>query len=464
MDEGRGKLLVVDDDRAVLDFLAEALTELRYQVTPLSSPQRALEEIERHEYHALISDVQMPELRGIDLLSAVRQRQPDLPVILITAFGSIEMAIEAVRAGASDFVTKPFKIDVLALSIDRALRGSRMRGEIARLRRIASEAGPVVAESATTRRVLDMCRKAARSDATVLLTGESGSGKGAMARFIHQASDRRSNRFLQVNCAALPLQLVESELFGVKRGAYTDARESRDGLFVEASGGTLLLDEIGEMPLEAQAKLLHVLETSRVRPIGGSETQVDVRVIAATNRSLEDAIRARQFREDLYFRLNVIPIDVPPLRERREDIPPLVDLLVQRASTRLGKPVSVVAGEAMAWLMRQDWPGNVRELSNAIERAIALGEGDVVSLDDLTTTSRSDLVRDLVADAASRELTLAEMELVYIRRIVERCDGNLSRAARVLDIDRRTLYRRLEAMDEPAGPDLAAPPFADKRR
>jgi DNA-binding NtrC family response regulator len=445
----RARILVVDDDAAVVELLVESLQD-RYDVTGTVSAKAALERVVAEDLDVLVTDVEMPEMRGIDLLAAALDHKPGQLVLLITAFGSIQLAVEAVRAGACDFVTKPFKIDLLVLAIERALREKTMRREIVRLRRRLGEGdepGGLVARSAPMLKVLDVARRAARAKSTVLLTGESGTGKGALARWIHERSPRRAGPLLQINCAALPGALVEAELFGVKKGAFTDARESRDGLIVEAGAGTLFLDEIGEMPLEAQAKLLHVLEAGAVRPLGGSvEVPVDARVIAATNRALEDAVKDGTFRRDLFFRLNVIRIDVPPLRDRTEDIPELVSAFLARAGRGGDGPIGIT-DEALRWLVRQPWPGNVRELANAIERAAALTDHDTIVIEDvadLGQAERADPLADTLADAAQRLLPLAEVERAYIRQVLDAAGGNVSRAARVLGIDRRTMYRKLD--------------------
>jgi DNA-binding NtrC family response regulator len=440
----RARLLIVDDDRSIIDYLLEALGD-RYVVAGETTPQSALERIQREDFDVLISDVEMPGLRGPDLLAAVLESKPRQAVLLITAFGSIELAVESVRAGACDFVTKPFRIDALILAIERALRERTMRREIVRLRQDLGESGDqgIVARSEAMKKVLDVARRAARSDATVLLTGESGVGKGALARWIHERSARRDGPLVQINCAALPSGLVEAELFGVRRGAYTDARESRDGLFVEASRGTLFLDEIADMPLEAQAKLLQVFESARVRPVGASpEIDVDVRLIAATNRNLDEAIAAGRFRHDLYFRINVVQIEVPPLRSRPEDIPGLVHAFLARTHGTSG-----ISDETMRWLCKRDWPGNVRELANIVERAVALTEHDTIVLEDVRDRSEQAAApaKNLLAAAAERQLSLAQVELAYIKQIVEKVGGNMAHAARVLGIDRRTLYRKLGA-------------------
>jgi DNA-binding NtrC family response regulator len=444
----RPRILVVDDDPAVVELVVETLRD-RFDAEGTISAKEALDKVIAEDIDVLVTDVEMPEMRGTELLAAVLERKPGQLVMLITAFGSIELAVQTVRAGACDFVTKPFKSQVLILALDRALRERSMRREIVRLRRELGEGddelGDLVASSDAMKRVLDIARRAARSDATVLVTGESGSGKGALARWIHARGPRREGPFVQVNCAALPSGLVEAELFGVRRGAFTDARESREGLFVEATGGTILLDEIAEMPIDVQSKLLSVLESSKVRPVGGGEVAVDARVIAATNRSIEQAVHTNEFRIDLFFRLNVIRIEMPPLRERAEDIPELVHALLARAIHGAPGPIGI-ADDAVRWLVKREWPGNVRELANVVERAVALTEHDTIVLEDVRDLGQrptGDPTNDILAGAAERQLSLAEVERGYIKRVLDGSGGNVSRAARVLGIDRRTLYRKL---------------------
>jgi DNA-binding NtrC family response regulator len=439
------KILVIDDDPAVVEFLVEELA-VDYAAVGETSPRAALERVAAGEFDIVITDLEMPELRGTELLAEILERKPGQLVLMITAFGSIELAVQAVRAGACDFVTKPFKMPALLFAIERALRERTMRREIVRLRReLGDDRGSLVAGSPAMVKVLDLARRAARGAASVLITGESGSGKGALARWIHDHGARASGPFVHVNCAALPSGLVEAELFGVRRGAFTDARESRDGLFVEASGGTIFLDEIAEMPLDIQSKLLQVLESSRVRPVGGGEAAIDARVIAATNRAIDEAVQNSQFRLDLFFRLNVIRIETPPLRERAGDIPELVNTLLARASRDRAGPIGIT-DDAMRWLIRHDWPGNVRELANVVERAVALTDHDTIVLEDvrdLEARVPADPTGELLASAAARQLPLAEVERAYIRRVLDANEGNVSRAARILGIDRRTLYRKL---------------------
>ncbi len=445
------RLLIVDDDAEIVSWLTESLTDAGYAVEGLTKPLEALTRVEAQAFDLVVTDVYMPELRGTELMREIHRRRPGQLVLLVTAFGSIDMAVEAVRAGATDLVTKPFTLDRLKLAIDRALDERRMRREIVHLRRAVPSLGDenLVARSPAMQKVVELARRVARADLTVLVTGESGVGKGAMARFIHESGPRARGPFVQVNCAALPAQLVESELFGVRRGAFTDAREDRAGLFARAGGGTLFLDEIAEMPLETQPKLLHALETGRVRPVGSpDEIGVDARIVAATNRPLEDAMRDKAFRQDLYFRLNIVRIEVPPLRDRREDVEALVDVFLARACARQGRPLMGIAADARRWLLRHDWPGNVRELANVVERAVALGEHDTIVLGDLHLAEGSARSGDFLGEAVARGMTLADVERAYIDRVLHATGGNKVQAAELLGIDRRTLYRRLSGDDE----------------
>jgi DNA-binding NtrC family response regulator len=442
----RERILVLDDDAGVVDWLRDELQEQGYAVTGCHAPREALDRVRDEAYDLVISDVEMPEMRGLEFLSAVQTLKPEQMVLLMTAFGSIDLAVQAVRAGACDFVAKPFTIEVLALAIERVFRERQMRREIIRLRRSLPEVAPdaLVAKSAAMRRVIDLAQRAAMSEATVLLTGESGTGKGAVARRIHDGGSRASAPFLQLNCAALPSTLVESELFGARRGAYTDARQDRPGLFAAASGGTLFLDEVGELSQDTQAKLLHVLEAGRVRPVGATaEVAVDTRVVAATNQPLETLLSERRFRPDLYYRLNVIRIEIPPLRERRDDILPLVDHFLQRACARLTRNIRGVSAPAIRLLMQHDWPGNVRELANLIERAVAMTDFDTITPEDLMMLRSEDGVARMLRDASARTLPLADLSRAYARSVVEALGGNKAKAARALGIDRRTLYRML---------------------
>ena len=441
----RPRILVVDDDPCVVEMLVEALGA-RYAVEGLVSPHAALERVTTEEFDILISDLEMPEMRGVDLLAAIHARRPTQIVLVITAFGSIELAVNTMRAGACDFVTKPFRPEAMILAIERALGQRTMRREIIRLRReLDRDPGELVARSAAMRHVLDVATRASRSSTSVLLTGESGSGKGAVAQWIHEHSRRASGPFLQVNCATLPSVMIEAELFGARRGAITDANGARHGLFAEASGGTIFLDEIAEMPLDAQSRLLHVLEASQVRPVGATfDVTTDTRVIAATNRPILDAVQRGQFRRDLFFRLNVIPIEVPPLRERSDDIPDLVHKVLARIESGREAPVGI-SEQAMQWLCQYHWPGNVRQLANVVERAAALTDHDTIVVEDVcgTDVTSTSAAPDVLAELAARSLPLEQVEAAYIKHVLAQNGGNVSQTARILRIDRRTLHRRL---------------------
>lgn len=445
---GARELLVVDDDPGLVEWLVEDLGERGFRVEGLTDPRAALERVGERAFDVVISDVEMPGMRGLELVGAIHRRRADQLVVLITAFGTIELAMKCVRAGASDFLAKPFTIDALVATLERTVRDRRMRREVVRVRPPSERpvSGALVADSAAMQRVIAIARRAAATGSTVLLTGESGAGKSAVARVIHDASARAAGPFVQVNCSALPASLVEAELFGVRRGAFTDAREDRKGIFALADGGTLLLDEIGEMAVEVQPKLLLALETGAFRPVGGgAETRFDVRLVAATNRPLEEALREGRLRADLYHRLDVIRLDVPPLRDRIADIPGLVDQWLHRLAPRAGRTVLGVSEEAMRWLCTQPWPGNVRELGNAIERAIMLSDHDVLLLDDFASGTETRAEEDLLERAAAQGIDLAELERRYIRLVLERCGGNKAKAARILGIDRSTLWRKLGA-------------------
>jgi len=446
--ESGKNLLVIDDDAAVVDYLRESLTKRGFVVTGLTSPNEALARIKIDSFDLVITDVEMPEMRGTELLSAILSERPGQLVLFMTAFGSIELAVSTVQSGACDFIAKPFKIEALVFAIERAFQNRQVRREIVRLRKIVPPeppgSGQIVAESPAMRRALSTARKAAGVDATTLITGETGSGKGVIARLIHDLSARQAAPFYHLNCASLAPTLVESELFGVKRGAFTDAKEDRIGAFIAAGSGTLFLDEVGELPLEIQAKLLHVLENGRVRPLGStSEVPIKARLVAATNRPLEALLSEGRFREDLYYRLNVIRIEVPPLRERHEDIVPLVDLFLGRACERQSRSIVGVSAAAMKRLVAYHWPGNVRELANLIERAVVLSEHDTL-LPESLDFPKTNGVATLLAHGAAGNIPLEELERAYVRRVLEEHGGNKAGAARVLGIDRRTLYRLIK--------------------
>lgn len=446
------RVLVVDDDAGLVEFFVEMLAERGLDAHGETDPKRALGRIlgADGDYDVVVSDVEMPGLRGPELMHAVHTKKPSQLVVLMTAFGSIDLAVQTVRAGAIDFLAKPFPPDALVLAIGRALRERSMRREIVRLQSMVGggEVGDLVAQSEAMKRVLDLARRAARSKAAVLLTGESGVGKSSVAAFIHRVSPRASGPFVTLNCAALPVTLAEAELFGAKRGAYTGASEDREGLFTRASQGTLFLDEVGELPMELQPKLLEVLETGKLRPLGGAkELTTDARVVAATNSPLEVAVAERRFRPDLFFRLNVVRIAIPPLRERVEDLPLLVDALIRRAAQRSGRAVGGITQDALRVIARHPWPGNVRELANAVERAVIMSEHDVLVAEDLVFDADTRAEGDFMGEAVEKRLPLEAVERAYIQRVLDAVGGVKLEAARVLGIDRRTLYRKLDATE-----------------
>lgn len=440
------RLLVVDDDRAIVDYLLEMLNANGYSVCGESDPQNALRRIEAEAFDLVISDIEMPGLRGLDLMAAIHAIKPEQLILLMTAFGSIDLGVQSVQAGACGFVTKPFSLGSLLAAIDKAFKDRSMHREIVRVLPPQKLSAPkaLVADSPNMQKILQIATRAAQIDSPVLLTGESGVGKGALARFIHEHGARRDGPFLQINCAALPFALVESELFGVRKGAFTDARENRAGLFVEAEGGTLFLDEIAEMPLAIQPKLLQALETGKVRPVGAnSESAINVRIIAATNQPIEKALRDNVMRADLYYRLNVIRLDIPPLRERASDIDRLVDHLLQNAQTKFRRQIRGISAEALRWIRAYTWPGNVRELANILERAVALTEHDTILLEDLAQATQLPNDDTTLSHAMNKSLSLAELEMTYIHRVMAMTQGNKVQAAKILGIDRGTLYRKL---------------------
>ena len=441
-------ILVADDDRDLCEIAEASLRDRGYRVSWRLSPEEILAELDEHDYAVLLVDIHMEGKSGLDLCRAAIAKRPDLSVIVMTGFGTVEHAVEAIRAGAYDFITKPFSMDAVALTIERAVRERAMTEELRRLRgRVEhSELPNVVGSSDAVRQMADMIGRVAQTDTNVMITGESGTGKELVARALHERSGRRGP-FLAINCAAVPETLLESELFGYVRGAFTDARTNRAGLFVEANQGTLFLDEIGEMPLSMQAKLLRALQERRVRPIGASqEIAFDARIVTATNRDLEGEVAAKRFREDLFYRVNVVRIDVPALRKRGNDVLELAQFFLQRAAQRSGKEIKSIDRTVTDVLMSYDWPGNVRELENCIERAVALARFDRLTLDDLPSKIREHRPSE-VYSSSENPLELPTMDVVeerYIRKVLASVRGNKTLAAKVLGFDRRTLYRKLK--------------------
>jgi two-component system response regulator AtoC len=444
------RILVVDDDRSMCELLQAGLARRGFEVIWRTSAVEALAAMSEGDFDVIVTDLNMPGTNGLELCERVTANRPDVPVVVITAFGSLDTAVAAIRAGAYDFITKPFEMDVLRLTLDRAVQHHRLRDEVKRLRKAVTESqgfGELLGRSPAMRRVLDLVDRASESDATVLVTGESGTGKELIARALHQHSRRREGPFLAVSCAAMPEALLESELFGHARGAFTDAKTPRTGLLLQASGGTLLLDEIGDMPIGLQPKLLRAIEDRRIRPLGeNAERPFDVRLVCATNRDLEADIEEKRFRADLFYRINVIHVELPPLRAREGDVLPLAQHFVRHFGQAAGKQIAGVSTAAAERLLAYAWPGNVRELRNCMERAVALTRFEEIAAEDLPekiqTYRRSRLVVDL--DDTAHLATLEEVERRYILRVLEAAGGHRSKAAQILGLDRKTLYRKLE--------------------
>lgn len=444
------RVLLVDDDDSMGQLLVAVLKKRQFDATFVSQPDDALRVLEQQDFDVIVTDLKMKGMDGIALCERVAANRPDIPVILLTAFGTFDAAVSAIRAGAYDFVTKPVENEVLLLAVERAWRHRSLRDEVKRLRS-ALEQGQSLAEivgaSPVMKKVYDLIERVAASEASVLITGESGTGKEMVARAIHQRSPRSQAPFVAINCAAVPENLLESELFGHVKGAFTDARTARRGLFAQAHGGTLFLDEVGEMPVALQPKLLRAIQDRTIRPVGAdAETPVDVRIIAATNRDLETAIEERRFREDLYYRLNVIHIPLPPLRARGNDTLLLAQQFLDRFATQAQKHVTGLSSEAAERLLSYAWPGNVRELQNAMERAVALTRFEQISVEDLPDKIRSYRRSHvlLAADDPTELVPMEEVERRYILRVMEAVAGNKTLAAQVLGLDRKTLYRKLE--------------------
>lgn len=439
--------MVVDDDLDLARLVAARLEEDGYTVDIRTSGSQALQRLDGVD--VILTDVVMDDVDGITLCREILTIDADLPVIVMTASSKIETAISAIRAGAYDFVTKPLDLEALSIVVERATAHRDLRVEVATLRRaVRGRDGydEILGESAAMQRLYAVIDQFAPSEASVLITGESGTGKELVARALHAKGVRRGT-LVAVNCAAMPEGLLESELFGHERGAFTDARAGRRGLFVQASGGTLFLDEVGELPLGLQAKLLRALEERRVRPVGATEeVAFDARIIAATNRDLESAIENKLFREDLYYRLNVLRVDLPPLRARGRDILLLAHHFLERFALQAHKPVSGLGHEVAAKLLDYRWPGNVRELRNSMERAVAVASDTELGMGDLPEAVREYRPRQfaLPGDSPEELLRMEEVERRYVVRVLEVVQGNKRRAAQILGFDRRTLYRKLE--------------------
>jgi len=459
-------ILYVDDEPAIRLILQDTLERLGHQATGASNVPEALAVLARADVDLVISDFRLPGLSGLEFLEVLREEGRHVPVIILTGYGSIEHAVTAIKAGAVDYITKPVQSEQIEHAVAQALELARLKRENDALRQEVQEIRAqreIVAKSAPMRAALQTAMTAAATRATVLLQGESGTGKELFARAIHDRSDRRDRAFVKLNCAALPEGLVESALFGHEKGAFTGAIKRVEGAFERADGGTLLLDEITEMRPDLQSKLLRVLQEQEFERVGGTTTlRVDVRIIATTNRDLGQAVERGEFRQDLFYRLSVLPIRIPPLRERPEDIPILAHHFAQRSAAELSREIVAIAPDALALLQRFEWPGNVRELEHAVERAVILTPGDVLtaaSFDALRASRRTPALAGAPITEAPRDgvvltsLDLDSAEMQLIERALEVTGGHRGRAADLLGITDRTLRNKLAKRETPAGGD-----------
>ena len=446
----KGRVLIVDDDRAMCEMLHAALGRRGFKVSCRTSGEEAMEVVHGQPLDVVVADLNMPGMNGLALCERIVANYPEIPVIVLTAFGSMDAAVAAIRAGGYDFISKPVEIDVLTLVLRRAVQHRQLQTEVKRLRQAVSMRGgddALIGDSAPMQKLLGMLDRVSAADASVLIVGETGTGKELIARALHRRSTRQTGPFVAINCAAMPEALLESELFGHVRGAFTDAKTAHQGLFVRASGGVLFLDEIGELPRMIQPKLLRALQEKSIRPVGGDrELKYDTRIISATNHDLELEASEGRFREDLLYRFNVIQLTAPPLRARGNDILQLAQHFVSRFAAGAEKPVTGFTSEVAERLLSYQWPGNVRELQNCIERAIALTYCEELIVDDLPEKIRDYRATDLpltTFDGAPL-LALHEVEQRYILHVLDSVGGNKSTAARVLGLDRTTLYRKLD--------------------
>jgi DNA-binding NtrC family response regulator len=444
------RVLIVDDEPDMGRLIDAGLRAIGIETRVTTSPTEALQLAGAEDFDVVLTDLNMPGMSGLELCTRIGECRPDVPVVVITAHGTLEAAIGAIRAGAYDFITKPIKIETLQLTVERALRHHGLSEELQRLR---DQVSPrpfegIVGQSTAMRQLFDVVARVAPTDTSVLVTGESGTGKELIARALHQRSRRHAGPFVAVNCAAVPESLLESELFGHARGAFTDAVSARTGLFLRASGGTLFLDEIGEMPMSVQPKMLRALQERTIRPVGGDhEIPIDVRIVAATNRDLEADVEDGRFREDLFYRINVVRVELPPLRARGSDILLLAQQAVARFARAADKDVRGISAPAAEKLLCYEWPGNVRELQNAVERAVALTRFAELTVDDLPAKIRDYRSSHVIVageDDPEQLPTMDEVERRYILRVMQAVHGNKALAARILALDRKTLYRKLE--------------------
>lgn len=436
-----GRILVVDDDRNLVELLGMRLERANYEVVTAPTSEAALTTCESQAFHLAVLDLKLADQDGISLMDRLHAVDPGLPVIILTAHGSIETAVEAIKKGAYTYLTKPFDAQELLIQIARAMENRKLNSEITRLKGIVQErydVANIVARSPRMQQVLDVVSRIAPTDSTICIQGESGTGKEVIAKAIHLASPRKNKSFVAINCAAIPETLLESELFGHEKGAFTGAVRSNKGLFSEAHEGTLFLDEIGDMPLAVQAKLLRVLQERQFYPVGSTKpVAVDVRIVAATKSDLEQAVQDGQFRDDLFYRIHVIPLHLPPLRERKQDIPYLVEYFLESFRERMKKDIKGITAEAMKRLMEHDWPGNIRELEHAIEFAVAMAQHDMIEEDLILDSPRVSKGTDVLKPFKEAK---EEFEKNYLLRSLRESEGNISKAAKAAGKYRADFY------------------------
>jgi DNA-binding NtrC family response regulator len=439
------QILFVDDDQQILEIVSTYLSRFGYHVDTVNNGTLAIEKIQQTDYAVVFTDLIMPEISGLDLLRSVKRSNPSTEVVIVTGYGTIESAIEALKLGGYDYLQKPINFERLKILIERIIEKRRLLLENIQIRRRLKDRfsfDQLVGKSPKMQQIYEIIDRISTGSPTVLVQGESGTGKELVANVVHQNSVRKDKPFIPVNCGAISEGLLESELFGHVKGAFTGAIKDNIGLFKAADGGTLFLDEIAEVPIALQVKLLRALQERKIRPVGDTrEFSIDVRVIAATNKILANEIENQSFRKDLFYRLNVISIHLPPLREIREDIPHLVQHFIKKFSKETHRQVTRIAPEALDLLMRYDWPGNVRQLENIIERAFALGESDMICINDLPSEIRN---MDSPMTISNANLNLIENEKVLILRALRQTDGNKAEAARLLGINITTVYRKME--------------------
>ena len=454
MNKSSPKILVVDDEPGIRELLSIMLSSEGYDVSTARDYNTALTKFQQNDFDIIIADIMMPGKSGIDLMKAIREKDPDIPIIIITAYASINSAIEALRLDAFDYITKPFSVDQIKFIIKRALDVRKLKVENRLLKQKLTKTEAIdgfIGTSKSAQKIRELVKKIAQTESTVLITGESGTGKEIIARAIHELSPRSGGPFVSINCAAVPETLLESELFGYKKGAFTGATKDKIGLFAAADGGTFFLDEVAEMPLPIQAKLLRILETYEFVPLGSTTpVKVDIRLVAATNKNLKELVDQNRFRADLYYRLNVIHIHIPPLRERREDILPIAYSILERVALKRNEPVKKLSDEAKELILNAPWEGNVRELENVLERAAILCDDEIITPEHLPeyiveeVSAQGQKPFEAIFENVDDIKSLEEMEKAYIFYTLARTNWNKALAAEKLGIDLSTLYRKID--------------------